>query len=67
MKDKILELMKEYGFTYEDKENAINFVADLLSNKQEDIKKNEPYATNTIEKIDIAIEEVNDLLWMDEE
>lgn len=67
MKDKILELMKEYGFTYEDKENAINFVADLLSNKQEDIKKNEPYATNTIEKIDIAIEEVNDLLWIDEE
>lgn len=67
MKDRIIELMEEYDYTEEERENAINFIADLLSAKQEDLRKNEPYATNTIERLDIAVEEVNDLLWMDEE
>ena len=67
MKDRIIELMEEYDYTEEERENAINFIADLLSAKQEDLRKNESYATNTIERLDIAVEEVNDLLWIDEE
>lgn len=66
MEKEIQELLEESNYSLSDAEEAINFVAALLTIRLEDIKKNESYATNSIERLDKAVTEVNDLLWLDD-
>lgn len=66
MEKEIQELLEESNYSLEEAEDAINFVAALLTIRLEDIKKNESYATNSIDRLDKAITEVNDLLWLDD-
>ena len=62
MEKEIQELLEENSYSLSDAEEAINFVASLLTIRLEDIKKNESYATNSIDRLDKAVTEVNDLI-----
>ncbi len=66
MEKEIQELLEESSYSLSDAEEAINFVAALLTIRLEDIKKNESYATNSIDRLDKAVTEVNDLLWLED-
>lgn len=47
-----------------DVEEALAFVADLLFTEAESLKKHEPYASNTIKRLEQACNEVNSLYWV---
>lgn len=66
MEKEIQELLEENNYSQSDAEEAINFVAALLTIRLEDTKKNESYATNSIDRLNKAITEVNDLLWLED-
>jgi uncharacterized protein YaaN involved in tellurite resistance len=55
------ELKKEY-LIYDDTEDVLNFVSELLHRRAREIEKNEPYATVTIDFLDKAAYEVWDLI-----
>lgn len=46
-----------------DVEEALSFVAELLYEEARDLKANEPYAVNTIKRLEKACDEVNSLWW----
>ena len=55
------ELKKKYGI-YDDIDDVLDFVSELLHRRAREIEKNEPYATNTIRALDNAAHEVWDLI-----
>ena len=55
------ELKKQYGI-YDDIDEILDFVSELLHRRAREIEKNEPYATNTIKKLDSAAYEVWNLI-----
>lgn len=57
-KQKIEEVMKNNFILACDVEDSINFVRDLLELEAEEIEKNEPYATKTINRLKEAAYEV---------
>jgi hypothetical protein len=66
MEKGIQELLKENNYSLSVAEEAINFVAAWLTIRLENIKKNESYATNSIDRLNKAVTEVNDLLWLED-
>lgn len=55
------ELIEAYSFTENEAEDAIDFVAELMEEQRDYTERNEPYATNTIERNELAIREVHNL------
>ena len=62
MKRKQLEKIMERNDFYESEiESAINFIEDMLLECAKETEKNEPYATNSIQRMRDAAREVRDL------
>ena len=62
MKRKQLEEIMERNDFYESEiESAINFIEDMLLECAKETEKNEPYATNSIQRMRDAAREVRDL------
>ena len=55
------ELKRKY-FIYDDVEEMCDFISELLHRRAKEIEKEEPYATNTINRLDNAAYEVWDLI-----
>lgn len=67
MKRKQLEKIMERNDFYESEiESAINFIEDMLLELAKETEKNEPYATNSIQRMRNAAREVralDDAIW----
>ena len=61
-KEKFKEIRKKYCILNCEVEDAIYFVQDLLELQADELKLNEPYATNSIRRLKEASWEVCDLL-----
>lgn len=61
-KEKFKEIRKKYCILNCEVEDAIYFVQDLLEFQADELKLNEPYATNSIRRLEEASWEVCDLL-----
>ena len=62
MKRKQLEeIMERNDFFQSEIESAINFIEDMLLELAKETEKNEPYATNSIQRMRDAAKEVRDL------
>lgn len=55
------ELKKKY-FIYDDIDDVLDFVSELLHRRAREIEKEEPYATRVIDSLDKAAYEVWDLI-----
>ena len=55
------ELKKKYGI-YDDTDDILDFVSELLHMRAREIEKDEPYAINAIKKLDDAAYEAWDLI-----
>ena len=55
------ELKKKYGI-YDDIDDVLDFVSELLNQRAREIEKKEPYATRTVDELDKAAHEVWDLI-----
>ena len=67
MKRKQLEeIMERNDFFESEIESAINFIEDMLLELAKETEKNEPYATNSIQRMRDAAREVralDDIIW----
>lgn len=64
-KEKVLELAKKHNvtiMTVDDAEHAFWFVWELLCAEYDALKESEPYATNTLSRLEHAEHEVYDLM-----
>ena len=61
MKEKFETILKEHGLYCEDAEEILYAVNDMLLFMADKIKKEEPYATNTINRLEKAAYEVYSL------
>ena len=55
------ELRKKYSI-YDDIDDVLDFVSELLHRRAREIEKSEPYATRTVDELDKAAYEVWDLI-----
>lgn len=55
------ELRKKYGI-YDDIDNVLDFVSELLHRRARETEKDEPYAWKTVDRLDKAAYEVYDLI-----
>ena len=55
------ELKKKYGI-YDDIDDVLDFVSELLHRRAREIEKDEPYAWKAVERLDKAAYEVYDLI-----
>lgn len=58
MREKFDEILKRHGIYGEDVEEILYSVQEMLKYVAEETKKNEPYATNSIERMETAACEV---------
>lgn len=58
MREIFNEILKGHGIYGEDVEDVLNAVSDMLKFVAEETRKNEPYATNSIERMETAAHEV---------
>lgn len=58
MRDKFEQILKNHGIYGEDIEEIIYSVSEMLELMTEDTKKNEPYAINSINRMESAAREV---------
>ena len=58
MKDKFEQILKNHGIYGEDIEEIICSVSEMLELMADDTKKNEPYAINSINRMESATREV---------
>lgn len=61
MKEKFDKILNEHGIYGEDAEKILYAVSDILKFVAEETKKKEPYARNSIERLQIAAYEVSAL------
>ena len=62
MREKFEAILNKHGIYDEDVEEILYAVTDMLYCIQDEIKEKEPYATNTIDRLEMAAQEVNDLV-----
>lgn len=60
MREKFEEVLKYHGLYGEDPEDIFNAVHDMLIVLAHEIKEKEPYAVNTIHKLEVTAVEVFD-------
>ena len=58
MREKFVEILKEHGIYGEDVENILNAVYDMVIYAADETKRNEPYATNSIDWLEKAAYEI---------
>lgn len=58
MREKFNEILKEHGIYGEDAEEILYAVSEMLELVADETKKNEPYATNYIDRMETAAREV---------
>lgn len=58
MREKFDQILKKYNIYEEDVSDILNAVYDMLVFVAEETKRNEPYATNSIERLESAAHEV---------
>lgn len=58
MKDKFEQILKNHGIYGEDIEEILYAVQEMLEYVADDTKKKEPYATNSIDRLEKAAHEV---------
>ena len=58
MRDKFDKILKKHGIYGEDIEEILYAVSEILELVAEETKENEPYATNSIERLETAAREV---------
>lgn len=61
MREKFDEILKSHGIYGEDVEKVLYSVQEMLEYVAEETKKNEPYAINSIERMETAAQEVFNL------
>lgn len=61
MREKFDEILKEYGIYGEDVEDILNAVYDMVIYAADETKRNEPYATNSIDRLEKAAYEIFNL------
>lgn len=61
MREKFNEILKNHGIYEEDVEEILYAVQDMLEYVAEETKRNEPYATNSIERMEMAASEIYNL------
>ena len=61
-KTELKKLMKKYCIVHSELDDVIDFVSELLHRKAKEVEREEPYATNTINKLENASYEVWDLI-----
>lgn len=61
-KTELNNLMKQYCILPSELDDVFAFVADLLYLRRREIEKNEPYAVRTLNTIEEAVHEVDDLI-----
>ena len=62
MTTKEFDELKEKYLIYDDIDDVLDFVSELLHRRAREIEKSEPYATHTVEFLDKAAYEVWDLI-----
>ena len=62
-KEKLQEIMKDNCIVECELDDVLNFVTDLLYRRRRELEQNESYATNTIQRLQRAEEEVYDLIY----
>ena len=66
-KTKLKELMKQHWITFDELEDMIDFVSELLYLRRKELTDDEPYATRTIDELFKAEHTVYDLIeWINE-
>mgnify|MGYP006968285289 CR=1 FL=1 len=58
MRDKFDQILKDHSIYGEDVEEILYAVSDMLELVAEETKENEPYTTNSIERLETAAHEV---------
>ncbi len=61
MKEKFESILKDHGIYGEDVEEILYAVSEMLDYMADKTREEEPYATNTIDRIEAAAREVFDL------
>lgn len=61
MREKFEGILKDHGICGDDIEELLYSVSDMLKLVAEETKKNEPYATNSIDRLETAAYEVSNL------
>lgn len=61
MREKFEAILNDHGIYGEDVEEILYSVSEMLEFAAEEIKKNEPYAINSIDRLETAAHEVFDL------
>lgn len=61
MREKFNDILKNHGIYGENIEEILYAVSDILEFVVKETKKSEPYATNSIDRLEIAAYEVNNL------
>ena len=64
MKKEFESILKKNGISYENIEDVMYSVSDMLYCLQDKIKAKEPYAKHSINRLEVAAQEVNDLVWI---
>lgn len=54
MKEKLNQIMKDHGIFGEEVETILEVVQDMLTCAADDLKENSPYATETIDDLEMA-------------
>ena len=63
MREKFESILKKNGVRSENVEDVLYAVSDMLCCLQDKIKEKEPYATHTINSLEAAAQEVDNLIW----
>lgn len=63
MKEKFESILKKNGIYSDNIEDVLYAVSDMLYCLQDKIKEKEPYAIHSINRLEVAAQEVNDLIW----
>ena len=64
MREKFESILKKNGVRSENIEDVLYAVTDMLCCLQDKIKEKEPYAKHSINRLEVAAQEVNDLIWV---
>ena len=64
MKKEFENILNEHGIYEEDTEEILYAVQDMIEAVINEIKEKEPYATNTIERLKIASQEIFNLTYV---
>lgn len=64
MKKEFENILKKNKIQYENIEDVLYAVSDMLCCVQDKIKEKEPYAIHSIDRLEVAAQEVDDLIWI---